>query len=131
MAKRLILIIAGLVAASLIAFGADASGKWIFENRMETKKGGEVTMKTTLDLKAEGSTLTGKVTSTGGRRDFTADITEGKIDGNKLTFTTTQSTRNGELKVKWEATLEGDTMKGTRNIEGRKRAQEFTAKRGS
>lgn len=130
MAKRLILMIAGLVTASLIAFGADASGKWIFENRMETKKG-EVTMKTTLDLKSDGATLTGKVTSTGGRRDFTADIADGKIDGNKLTFTTTQTTRNGELKVKWEATLEGDTLKGTRSVEGRKRGQEFTAKRGS
>lgn len=128
--KKLSLMIAGLVVGSLVAMAADVSGKWTFENKTETKKG-EVTMKTTLDLKAEGETLTGKVTTSAGRREVTADVAEGKIEGNKITFTTTQSTRKGDTKIKWEATLEGDSLKGTRSVEGRKRGQEFTAKRAA
>lgn len=130
MKRRLSLMIAGLLISALASWGADVSGKWTFENKTETKKG-EVTMKTTLDLKAEGANLTGKVTIAGGRRENTADIADGKIEGNKITFTTTQSTRRGETKIKWEATLDGDTLKGSRSVEGRKRNQEFTAKRAS
>ena len=100
------------------------------ETKQETKKG-EVTMKTTLDLKADGGTLTGKVTTSGGRREVTTDVADGKVDGNKISFMTTQSTRKGDTKIKWEATLEGDSLKGTRSVEGRKRGQEFVAKRAN
>ena len=121
-------MIAGLAVGALAALGADLSGKWTFESKMETKKG-EVTAKTTLDLKVEGGTVTGKVTTAGARRELTADIADGKLDGNKVTFTTTQSTRKGDTKIEWEATLDGDTLKGTRGLAGRKRTQEFVAKR--
>jgi hypothetical protein len=79
------------------------------------RNGNEFTITTTLDLKADGSTLTGSVTSGFGERVRTVEIQNGKIDGNKVTFMTKQRTRDGEERdVNWTGTLEGDELKLSR-----------------
>ena len=115
-------LLAGLAAAASI------DGKWVAERKME--RGGEsFTFKQTFDLKAEGDKLTGAVTiAFGDREPRSIDIKDGKIDGNKFSFATVMSTPNGEFKMLYEGTVEGDTLKGTSSREGGE-GRPFEAKR--
>lgn len=117
-------------AASMAAAGID--GKWSFESTVSKKNDTKVT--TTLELKSEGNKLTGTVTNAGaGKKAGRAvEIQEGKLEGNKVTFVTIQTTKKkGDIKLTWEATLEGDSLTGTRTPENAKRGQNFTAKRSN
>ena len=67
----------GLVLATAVA--ADVSGKWISERE---GRGGE-TMTTTYNFKAEGTNLTGTVSSPMGGDN---PISDGKIDGDNISF---------------------------------------------
>jgi len=113
------------------AAAASIDGKWVFESKAGGgKKGGNpITVKHTLNLKAEGNTLTGTVTMGGARRDTTAQIRDGKIEGNKFSFVTVVESRKGSQKLVWTGTVEGDTLRGERMREGAKRGQPFTARR--
>jgi len=115
------------------AMAADITGKWAAERKMKTPDGEERTITSTLDLKADGAKLTGTVTTSFGQggQGRTVEIQDGKIDGNKISFTTVQQGRNGEMKMKWEATVEGNEMKGTQAREGAPegRSFPFTAKK--
>ena len=95
------------------------------------KKGGgqDRTVQVTLNLKSEGNTLTGSVSGAVKKRG-SAQIQDGKIDGNQFSFTTVQSGKKGEQKQTWRGTIDGDTLQGTRSRTGGKRGQPFTAKRG-
>jgi hypothetical protein len=79
-----------------------------------------MTIVTTFELKAEGATLTGTVTSPGrpGSEPVPVKITDGKLDGNKFSFYIVRQGPNGEMKMKYEGALEGDTLKGTSVREG-------------
>jgi len=46
------------------------------------------------------------------------EIKDGKIEGNKFSFTTTISTPNGEFKTVYNGTIEGDAIRGTAAREG-------------
>jgi hypothetical protein len=130
MKKLFLSMVAVALALAWTATAAPIDGKWVFESKMAGKKGGEgITVKTTLNLKAEGNTLTGTVVMGGARRDITAQIKEGKIEGNKISFVTETQSRKGSQKLVWTATLSGDTLTGERMREGAKRGQPFTAKR--
>jgi hypothetical protein len=114
-----------------LAMAAGIDGKWSMEMTMRggKDKAKEVTVKTTLDLKSDGAKLTGTVSNDAGGRVRESPVQDGKIEGNKFSFTTTQKTRDGEVKVTWEGTLEGNELKGERKIEGRSRGVPFTAKK--
>jgi hypothetical protein len=116
-----------------VAAAADITGKWVAERKMKTPDGEERTITSTLDLKADGGKLTGTVTSSmGGGQGRSVEIQEGKIDGNKISFITVQPGRQGgEMKMKWEATVDGNEMKGTQAREGAPegRSFPFTAKK--
>jgi hypothetical protein len=116
-----------------VALAADINGKWVAERKMKTPDGEERTINSTMNLKADGANLTGTITtSMGGGEGRTVEIQDGKIDGNKISFTTTQPSRQGgEMKMKWEATVDGNEMKGTQAREGAPegRSTPFTAKK--
>jgi len=115
-------------AAAALAAGID--GKWVAEMKAGGKKKAEAAAaQVTLDLKSEGNQLTGTVSAPGRKRASTLAIKDGKIEGNRFSFTTVQQTRKGENKMQWQGTLEGDQLKGTRGKEGGKRGAPFTAKR--
>jgi len=107
-----------LFAAAMILLAAGVDGKWTIETQ-----GRNGPQQSTLTLKSSGATLTGTLE---GGRGGAAEISDGKVDGNKFSFTATA----GRGPAKFEGTVEGDTIKGTRTPEGRD-GQPFTGKRAN
>jgi hypothetical protein len=121
-----------LMTASL-AWGAAIDGVWMAEMKVRGGKktgGQERIVQVRLNLKSDGEKATGTVISGAKKRSSTAQIVDGKVDGNRFTFTTLQTTKKGEQRLVWSGTVEGDTLQGTRSRSGGKRGQPFTAKRG-
>lgn len=111
-----------------VALAAAIDGSWISVRKME-RDGQAFTITQTFDLKSDGGKLTGTLTMAfGDMEPMKADIKEGKIDGAKFTFSTTMSTPNGDFKMVFAGTVEGDTLKGTAEREGGQ-ARPFEAKR--
>ena len=132
MAMRLRGLLLFLTTACL-TWAAVIDGTWSAQVQMPpNKKSGAAArmVECKFDLKADGNKPTGTVTLAGKKRSVTAQIVDGKIDGNQFSFTTVQTTKKGEERLDWQGTINGDTMQGTRVREGRKRGQSFTAKRG-
>src|SRR3954471_1171111 len=110
--------------ATVLASAAGLDGTWTSEMKIRAGKksgGTERTVTVTLNLKAEGDKVTGTVMSGGKKRSSTAQIQDGKIDGNSFSFTTVRKAKKGEEKQTWRGTIEGDTLQGTRSREGGKR----------
>lgn len=126
--KTLVATFVLLLVTLSAAFAADIDGKWKSERTME-RNGQTMTITMVFDLKAEGSTLTGKVVVTTPRGDRESEVSNGKIDGNKFSFITVSEGPNGTMTTKYEGTVEGDTLKGTSAREGGNRTMPFEAKK--
>ena len=110
------------------ALAASIDGKWVAERKME-RDGQSFTIIQTFDLKSDGAKLTGNLTMQfGDMEPRTMEIKDGKVDGNKFSFSTVMDTPNGEFKMNYNGTVEGDTLKGTSEREGGQ-ARPFEAKR--
>jgi hypothetical protein len=101
MKKRLVLFCSLLALTSLIAFAASVDGKWTSE---AMGKGGPQTF----TFKASGSTLTGTVE---GGRGGSVDITNGKIDGDKVSFDVVREMGGNSMTMKYSGSVSGTTMK--------------------
>lgn len=108
---------------SVAAFAADVSGKWTAE--VAGRNGQTRTQNFT--FKAEGAKLTGSV---GGPQGDTP-IADGKVDGDKISFTVTREFNGNTMKMNYTGTLAGDEIKMKSTREGADRVQEFTAKRAN
>lgn len=129
---RTVLSILALACTLPLAVQAAAlDGKWLAKIERKDAAKGTVTVEFTLDLKVEGNRLTGTVTGGAARRPVTMTIENGKVEGDRFSFTTVQKGRKGDQKFLWEGTVSGDELKGTRTAEGRRRGVPFTAKRAS
>ena len=113
-----------LCAGSLSAFAASIDGKWNSEMKF-----GERTIQRTFNLKSDGSTLMGTMETSAGGQSRSTDIKNGKIDGNKFSFSLVQRGKGGERTVVYEGTVEGDELKGTMKPEGQDEGRPFTAKK--
>ena len=102
MTKKLLFVVAILCALTLAVYAADVSGKWTWEQQ---GRNGSTT--STLTLKADGSTLTG---SLDGGRGGPVDISNGKVDGNSISFSVVRSFNGNEMKTDYKGTLDGDTL---------------------
>ncbi len=122
MKTRILSVLALLSVSVFTLAAADATGKWTAE--MPGRNGGAPTTNT-FDLKASGSTLTGTMSTPRGEQA----ITDGKIDGDNISFTVIMKMGDNERKLLFNGTLSGDSIKFTRSMEGMDRKQEFTAKR--
>jgi len=112
----------GLLA--LTAFAADVNGKWVAQM---TGRNGQ-TREVTYNFKADGNTLTGTVTTPRGD----TEISDGKIDGDTISFSQIMEFGGNQVKLLYKGTVSGDEIKFTRSREGGQgRTQEFTAKRAS
>jgi hypothetical protein len=90
-----------------IAYAAGATGKWTAT--FNTQVGEQ---KYTWDLTAAGSKLTGKYTSSNGN----GEITDGKIDGNNLSWVENLDFQGMPLRIEYKATLAGDELKISRKV---------------
>ncbi len=86
---------------------AKIDGKW---TATYDTQAGSIT--TTWDLKAEGTKITGKASSSFGDRD----ITEGKIEGNQVSWVEVINTGDVSVRVVCKGTLNGDELKLTRVV---------------
>ena len=119
MIRKAFLVVVLLTAASLAAFAADFNGKWTAD--VTTPRG---TQTLTFDFQIDGVTLTGKVSSPRGD----SDITEGKIDGDNISFTQVVNFNGNEFKMTYTGKADGATIKFTRQA-GDRPAVDFVATR--
>ncbi len=95
-----------LLLLALPVFAADIDGKWkTTVDGMDGQK-----MELTYTFKADGTKLTGGVTTPMGEMP----ITEGKIEGNALQFTV----GNEQFSIASKGTLSGDEIKLTSDVMG-------------
>lgn len=102
------LILAGTVTLVSL-WAADATGKWTGE--MEGRNGN---IPVNLTLKADGAKLTGTVAG----RNGDTDISDGKIDGNDLSFSVVREFNGNQFKQNYKGKLDGDTIHFTVTREG-------------
>jgi hypothetical protein len=107
---------------ALTASAADVTGTW--KASLETPNG---TFETTFTFKVDGSKLTGKVASQMGE----SDISDGKIDGDDLSFSVVRNFQGNEFKLTYKGKVSGNEMKLSFQFPGRDEAIEMTAKKTS
>ena len=134
MTKRLLFVTTLLLVVALGVFAADVTGKWTYE--MAGRQGGNP-RPVTLNLKADGSKLTGTVTGMmgrgggGGGTPPEMEIMNGKVDGNNVSFETKMEFQGNTRITKYDGTLAGDELKlkVTRETQNGPQTNEVTAKR--
>jgi|SRR5215469_233217 hypothetical protein len=97
--------------AALFAFcalGADVSGTW-----KATAEGPNGSMERTFVFKADGNKLTGETTSSMMGKSA---ITDGKVDGDNISFTITIKFQENEMKVNYKGKVTGDSIDMTAEI---------------
>jgi hypothetical protein len=151
MTKKLLFVFAILLAVAFVAAAADVSGKWTYE---QPGRGGGNPVTVTITLKADGAALTGSVLGGfgGGRgrgrggdnggaaptpppAPAPVEISDGKVDGNTVTFTVKRETPNGSMTTSYKGTVDGDNMQLEVTRPGRgggePQTNKFTAKRAT
>ncbi|MEW6156358.1 MAG: alpha/beta hydrolase-fold protein [Verrucomicrobiota bacterium] len=112
-----------LVILSLSTFAADITGTWKAE--FNTQRG---LQKYTFTLKQEGASVTGKasVEREGEKRE--AELKEGKVEGDTVSFVEPLMFQENELRITYTGKIAGDEIKFTRKV-GDFGSSEATAKR--
>ena len=110
MTKKLFFVVTFTLVAAFTLLAADVSGKWVAE---QPGRNGGPPRQTTFTLKADGAKLTGTMLGGGGRGGAPApiEISDGKIDGDKVSFTVKRETPNGTMETKYTGTVSGDELK--------------------
>lgn len=138
MTKKLLFVTTILLVVAFVAVAADVTGKWVAE--VEGRNGN--TSQMTFTLKADGSSLTGTVMGGmgGGRRGgggggapAATEISNGKIDGDTVSFEVKRAYGGNEFITKYTGTLSGDTLnlKETRNGRNGETTRDIAAKRST
>lgn len=121
-------LVVSLLLLAGVVFAGPIDGKWVAERKME-RDGQSMTIVQTFELKEEGGKVTGKFSMKFGEMEPPAsEIKDGKLEGNKFSFSTTISTPNGDMKTNYSGTVEGAVMKGNAEREGGQ-ARPFEAKK--
>jgi hypothetical protein len=125
MTRKLLTVGTILLLVAVVALAADAiSGKWTMSQ--EGRNGGPPRV-TTFDFKVDGATLTGTITQPmGGMRGggggggaapggappapTPTPISNGKVNGNTITFDVTRDFGGQSMTTKYECTVTGDSM---------------------
>jgi hypothetical protein len=115
-----IVLLFALVSSS--AWAAPVDGKWTGQTRGRDGQARDVTF----TLKASGDQLTGSMTGPGGN-DF--PISNGKVDGDKVSFTVKLQFGDNSLVMNYKGTVSGDELHCTVSREGSDQSREMTLKR--
>ena len=120
--KSLIFVVLVMMGLACL-YAADITGKWTAE--FDSQVG---TQKYVFEFKADGAALTGKAISNIGGTDATTTITEGKINGNEISFVEPLSYQGMDLRIAYKGTINGDEIKLSRMV-GDQEGEKFVAKR--
>jgi enterochelin esterase-like enzyme len=112
-----------LAVVSFSSFAADITGTWKAE--FDTQRG---LQKYTFNLKQDGANVTGKasVEREGEKRE--AELKEGKVEGDTVTFVEPLKIQDNEIKITYTGRISDDEIKFTRKV-GDFGSAEATAKR--
>lgn len=118
-------ILLGLVLASiqLSTWGASVTGSWKAE--FDTQRG---LQKYTFNLKQEGSSVTGKATVEREGEKREAELKEGKVEGDTVTFVEPLQIQDNEIRITYTGKISDNEIKFTRKV-GDFGTSEATAKR--
>ncbi|MDR3703479.1 MAG: hypothetical protein P4L56_27770 [Candidatus Sulfopaludibacter sp.] len=132
MTKKLLFVLTILLVVAFGAMAADISGKWTAE---QPGRNGGAPRVTTFTFKVDGSKLTGSISRPGrGGDPMVSEITDGKVDGNSVSFSVKMTMGGNEMVVPYKGTINGDsidlesTMTGQ---DGTPRTNKMTAKRAT
>ena len=117
---------------SFAALAAQVDGKWVTEMKVSGGKKNasqQQTVPVTFNLKSQGAQVSGTVLMSRGKKARPMEIKDGKIDGDRITFTTVTTGKKGEKKQDWKCTLAGAELRGSTG-KG-KRSSSFVAKRSA
>ena len=122
MKTKLFLTLAIMLALfTTSAFAADVSGKWTSE--MKGRDGETRTQ--TFTFKQDGSKLTGNLSSPMGDRE----ISEGKVDGDNISFVMKFERDGNEMKIPYTGKVSGNEIQF--KTESPRGTREFTAKKST
>jgi hypothetical protein len=114
MVRRTSLVLAVLVLFSLVCLcAADISGKW--KSEFESGVGPQ---KYVYEFKVENGKITGTATANLSGSDMKAKITDGKIEGDKISFVESLDYNGQELPIEYKGTISGDEIKVERTVQG-------------
>jgi hypothetical protein len=105
MKKYLVSLMALLALTGLVLLAADIDGTWTAETQ---GKNGPQTQ--TLTLMSKGTELTGKMDN--GGKGGPADISEGKVEGNNVSFKIVRDFGGKQVSQEFKGTLAGGELKG-------------------
>ena len=132
MTKKLLFVTTLLLVVGLVAFAADVTGKWTYD---QPGRNGGPARQMTITLKQDGSTLSGSVPGMGrgGQEAPPVEIKNGKVDGEKVSFDVVREFNGNTMTTKYEGTVSGDEMKLkiTRDTQNGPQTSEVTAKKSS
>ncbi len=114
MSKLRLLSIATVFAlACTLVSAADVSGKWTAQVQGRNGQSRDITFNFT----ASGDQLTGTMTTP---RGDTADISEGKISGNQVSFAQVMEFNGNQVKIQYKGTIsdDGNSIEFTRSFAG-------------
>ena len=124
MALRRSVVPAVLILCSLVfVYSADISGKWSAE--FDSQVG---LQKYTYEFTVDGTSFTGKASANIAGADMESKIIDGKIEGDKISFTENLDYNGMPLAITYKGTVSGDEMKLSRDVAGQG-GETFTAKR--
>jgi hypothetical protein len=121
---RFLSLLALLGLFSFVAAAADVSGAYKAE--MPGRNGN--TQSITINLKADGDSLTGSITTPRGDNP----ISDGKVSGDKVSFKQKMSFNGNDMVINYTGKVDGDSIKFTRSMtspDGQERKTEFVAKK--
>lgn len=94
-----------------VAAKENATGIWKAEFDSQIGR-----QKYTYTLKQDGTTLTGKANSEVGDRKREAELKDGKVDGNKVSFVEMLEFQGNNIRIGYTGTITGNEMKLTREV---------------
>ena len=117
-----------LFACALAASAAGVDGHWNAQFAPGKKAAAQPPAPFSLDLKTDGGAVTGTVALPGKKKPQIQKIENGKLDGDRLTFTTSQKGKRAAAFSR-DAALQDGQLAGSRTRDGAKHGQKFTAQR--
>ena len=100
--KKLVSLCALFALTTIMAFAADVTGTWKGEANPNGKGGPP-----SFNLKQSGSLITGTTTA----RNAEIEISNGKVEGDKVYFEVVREMNGEKMTIKYSGTVSGSTMK--------------------